>query len=123
MNRLNRRELLSKFAKLGSGVLSAAMIGGCGGSGGNGSKAIVTVSLNREESRVVSVAIGRSVIEAIKSAFAYERTGDINDLSGLTTIGGISGHWLYEVDGERPGIHAQDYPIQADCWVELRLFG
>ena len=119
---MNRRQFLGKFAQIGSGLLSVATVGGCSGGGGSGSKAIVTVNLD-QQTRVVSVPVGSSALEAIKTAFSYERPGSMDNLSIKTTIEGETGYWQYEVNGIKPTVHAQDYPIQADCWVELALFG
>lgn len=121
---MDRREFLVRAI---GGILSAVLFDGCGGGGAetgtvSSEPKTVEINLNQKQVKVVSVPVGSSVLDALKTTFTYERQAPLDDISSFTTIGGISGHWRYEVDGVEPSINARDWPITSDCSVNLTRF-
>lgn len=117
---MDRREFLAL-------TLSAILLDGCGGGGKeirtvSSEPRTVRINLNREQVGVVSVPVGSSLLDILKTAFPYEREAPLENADSFTTIGGISGHWRYEVDSVEPLVNIRDYPVQSDCSVELMLF-
>lgn len=124
---MDRREFLVRAGQIGLGFSAVIVMGGCGGGGAEtrivpSELKTVRINLNQEQVRVISVTVGSSILDALKAAFVYEREAPFEDVSSFTTIGGISGHWRYEVDGVEPLANARDYPITSDCFVELIPF-
>lgn len=131
---MNRREFLIKVGQTGLGFFAIIAMGGCGGGGGTNSVSseprTVSIALKKEEqdreemieTRAVSVPDDSTVLDAVKQAFPYEREAPLEDTSAITTIGGLSGHWRYEVNGFEPRDHAKVWPITSDCAINLILF-
>ncbi len=120
---MDRRE----FLRLAVGIGGILILDGCGGGGSENStvsseRRTARITLNGERAKEVSVPAGSSVLDAIKTAFSYERQAPLEDTSALTTIEGISGHWRYEANNIEPKVNAQNYLITSDCSVNLMRF-
>jgi hypothetical protein len=113
---MKRRE----FLKFTGALLISVLIAGCGGGSGENQtpnpSIKVKVDLEGQTSKIVTLEPNSTVVDAIKTAFPYQK-GDKK-----TTINGLTGNWGYKVDNIEPSIYAGDYHLTTDANIKLYRF-